>query len=130
MLNLPDEWEPQVMHRHTFTLLHTSVMDRLGARPTMPMSLDLKGTLSWAWMLPGEELTQISVSQPIDSLRQMPAINLLLHWTEVLQRHAVLGGPPPLDNGKVQSLDLPLAGALAHEGVGNRTLLIGPAGGF
>jgi flavin-dependent dehydrogenase len=27
-------------------------------------------------------------------------------------------------------MDLPLAGALAHEGVANRTLLIGPAGGF
>jgi flavin-dependent dehydrogenase len=29
-----------------------------------------------------------------------------------------------------QSIDIPLAGALAHEGVANRTLLIGPAGGF
>jgi hypothetical protein len=27
-------------------------------------------------------------------------------------------------------MDLPLAGALAHEGLANRTLLVGPAGGF
>ena len=30
----------------------------------------------------------------------------------------------------MKSFDLPLAGALEHEGVANRTLLIGPAGGF
>ena len=34
----------------------------------------------------------------------------------------------PLDD--LQLRDMPLAGALAHEGVANRTLLIGPAGGF
>jgi flavin-dependent dehydrogenase len=130
MLNLANDWEPNVMHRHTFTVLNTSVIDQLGPRPTMPMSLDLKGTLSWAWMLPGEQLTQISVSQPIDSLRQTPAIDLLRHWANVLCSHSVLPDPPQLNNGNVQFLDIPLAGALAHEGVGNRTLLIGPAGGF
>lgn len=31
---------------------------------------------------------------------------------------------------QAESIDLPLTGALAHEGVASRTLLVGPAGGF
>ena len=48
----------------------------------------------------------------------------------MLRRNQVLvfKGEVPVESAEY--LDLPLAGALAHEGVANRTLLIGPAGGF
>src|SRR5205085_5998794 len=55
--------------------------------------------------------------------------DLLARWAKVLAAHGILKRHDvPLDG--VESIDLPLAGALQHEGVANRTLLIGPAGGF
>ena len=51
-------------------------------------------------------------------------------WVAVLQRHGLLGPKFTVDPAAVWTVDLPLAGALAHEGVANRTLLVGPAGGF
>jgi hypothetical protein len=110
--------------------LVSASVHNLGARPTMPMSLDLKGSLSWAWMLTGTDQTQISVSQPMDTIGKLKPESLLRHWAEVLHRHAVIEEPLEIPNDSMESLDLPLAGALAHEGVANRTLLIGPAGGF
>jgi flavin-dependent dehydrogenase len=55
---------------------------------------------------------------------------LLAHWVAVLQRHGYLSGKFTLDPTTAWTVQLPLAGALAHEGVANRTLLVGPAGGF
>jgi flavin-dependent dehydrogenase len=48
----------------------------------------------------------------------------------VLRAHQILTGKAAIAVEEAESLDLPLAAALAHEGVANRTLLIGPAGGF
>jgi hypothetical protein len=61
--------------------------------------------------------------------REKP-LELLNHWAGVLHRHGIFKSPLEIDDGEVESLNLPFAGALAHEGVANRTLLIGPAGGF
>jgi flavin-dependent dehydrogenase len=51
-------------------------------------------------------------------------------WAEVLRKHGILkpAGAIPLD--RIETLDLPAAGALTREIVANRTLLFGPAGGF
>ena len=98
----------------------------------MPMSLDLLGTLCWAWLVPGDGEFELVVEQPLESVRgNGDGLAMLNHWAEVLKRHGVLVNPkfeiPP---AAVRTADLPLAGALAHEGVANRTLLVGPAGGF
>jgi flavin-dependent dehydrogenase len=54
----------------------------------------------------------------------------LAQWVDILRAHGVLNSNAAVPIDEAVSIDLPLAGALAHEGVANRTLLIGPAGGF
>lgn len=93
------------------------------------MSLDLAGTGAWAWLLPCGDTAQVSVMQ----LARKPALppgRDLDTWIENLIAHAVLpeGKPPKL--GEATTIDLPVAGALSGETVANRTLLVGPAGGF
>ena len=130
-LGLPDAWDEEVLHCYCFGRLIKECQSDLGARPAAPMSLDLKQTLCWAWLLPHSQSWQVSVAIPIGR-RQMPAPqDLLAHWIAVLRRHGMLngqGGPLPVE--QVHTLQLPLAGAMAQEGVANHTLLIGPAGGF
>jgi flavin-dependent dehydrogenase len=96
----------------------------------MPMSLNLREMLCWAWLLPGAKSVQLAVEQPVESLSRVRPAELLAHWVEILRRNEILNskGDVPLESAV--SIDLPLAGALAHEGVANRTLLVGPAGGF
>jgi hypothetical protein len=130
MLGMPEEWEHGVIHRYTFTKLKGAKMPDLGNRPLMPMSLDLKGLLTWAWLLPGPRQMQMAIEQPGDTVATHPPIDLLRHWAKVLVAHGVFRSPPEIEESEVEGLDLPFGGALAHEGVGNRTLLIGPIGGF
>lgn len=129
MLGLPESWDAGVMHRYSYIRLPAKKWSRLGARPVAPMSLNLRDTLCWGWLLPGPKHVQIAVAQPVEMLGRMPANDLLNHWARTLRQADVLQRDDlPADH--VQHVDLPLTGALAHEGVANRTLLIGPAGGF
>jgi flavin-dependent dehydrogenase len=96
----------------------------------MPMSLDVRRELTWAWMLPFNGGVQLAVEQPIESLTSASGGELLRHWAETLRKHGVLKSTGELPFDQAEYMDIPLAGALAHEGVANRTLLIGPAGGF
>lgn len=130
ILAVPEDWDPGIVRRYSFVKLKSSRQVDLGTRPQIPMSLDLKGTLGWAWMLPGPHHTQLCVEQPLERVQQARAWELLQHWAEVLTRHGVLKAPPEIAAEQVQSMDLPMGGALAHEGLASRTLLIGPAGGF
>jgi hypothetical protein len=145
MLGLPDGWEQGVMHRYTYADLKSSAHIDLGNRPVIPMSLDLKGTLSWGWLMQHETGGQIAVSQPIETVATLPPPQMLQHWVSVLRSHGVVktnerpaGASGGASGGATLSaiasqpktIDLPLAGALSQEGVANRTLLIGPAGGF
>jgi len=130
MLGLPDAWENDVVHRYTFVRLSGTRWADLGSRPVMPMSLNLKDTFCWAWLLPGPKGMQLAVEQPAESLGKFRPADLLAHWVDVLRRNQVLGPKPEVPLDEAESIDLPLAGALAHEGVANRTLLVGPAGGF
>ncbi len=129
MLGLPDGWGGDVMHRYTFLKLSGIRWADLGSRPIMPMSLNLMDTLCWGWLLPGPKGMQLAVEQRMDTAGRVPPTQLLNHWAQVLRNHGLLNDRElPLD--AAESIDLPLAGALAHEGVANRTLLVGPAGGF
>jgi hypothetical protein len=129
-LGLPDTWGADVAHRFTSlrckSLKHLNLPDK----PLMPMSLDLAGRLCWAWLVPGDGEFQLTVEQRIGGGSATAGAELLAHWVAVLQRHGHLGPKFTFDRSATTSVDLPLAGALVHEGVANRTLLIGPAGGF
>ena len=129
-LGLPDGWDAEVLHRYTYVKLPGTKWADLGARPVLPMSLNLNDMLCWAWLLPGPKGIQLAVEQPVATVARVKPLDLLAHWANVLRASGVLNGKGevPLDNA--ESIDLPLAGALAHEGVGDRTLLVGPAGGF
>lgn len=130
-LGLPHAWDDGVLHRYTFIALKGAKWMGQSSRPMIAMSLDLRGTLWWAWLLPGPGGAQLSLTQPIASTRTIPPATMLRHWADVLARHNELkAGVNSIDFTAAQSIDLPLAGALSHEGVANRTVLFGPAGGY
>lgn len=131
MLGLPEAWGPDLVHRYTFLKLRGAKWANMSGRPTLPMSLDLGGHLFWAWLLPHEGVVQLAVVQPVETLAKVKPHDLLMRWVDTLRKHGVMHqikGEIPVD--QAESMDLPLAGALAHEGLANRTLLVGPAGGF
>jgi flavin-dependent dehydrogenase len=128
-IGLPEAWGADVVHRYSYIKLPGTKWGDLGGRPVMPMSLNLKETLCWAWLIPGPKGLQLAVEQPVEMLSRISPSDLLAHWAKILTAHGLLKRDDvPLD--AVESIDLPLAGALQHEGVANRTLLVGPAGGF
>ena len=129
-VGLADAWGSDVLHRYTFLKLPGTKWADLGSRPVMPMSLNLKEMLCWAWLMPGPKGLQIAVEQPIETVGKVKPLELLAHWADLLKRAGVLTGKAELPLDEAESMDIPFAGALAHEGVGNRTLLVGPAGGF
>jgi hypothetical protein len=129
-LGLPGVWPKEVVHRFTYVRCKQGKNLDLGNSPLMPMSLDLHGKLIWGWLLPGDGEFQIQVEQPIDTIEKIDGQSLLNHWCNVLKSHKVLAANFNFPSDAVNSIDLPLAGALVHDGIANRTLLIGPAGGF
>jgi flavin-dependent dehydrogenase len=130
LLGLPDAWGQDVVHRYTFVKFKGARHVELGGKPIVPMSLDLQGRLTWAWLLPCGNSIQLAVEQPVETLDRVKPLELLAHWVTVLKGHHVLKEDADVPLDQAQSMDLPLAGALAHEGLANRTLLVGPAGGF
>ena len=130
VLGVPEEWERGVVHRYSFVKLKGTKWVDLGTRPLIPMSLDLDHSLYWGWLLPGPKHVQLAVEQPLESTEHLRPLELLRHWVKVLSDHQVLKAPVELTADMVTWIDLPFAGALAHEGLANRTLLVGPAGGF
>ena len=126
MLGLPEEWERGVVAKYSFVCFKGTKYSELGNKPLVPLTLDLNGKLIRAWMLVGPKHTQLAVEHSA----QFKAIDLLKLWVAVLEKHGLIKGGLEIGEEQVQSVDVPLAGALAHEGVANRALLIGPAGGF
>jgi hypothetical protein len=129
-LGLPDSWGVDIVHRYSFIKLAGAKWADLGNRPVIPMSLNLKEMLSWAWLLPGPKGMQLAVEQPFETVGRIKPLELMKHWADLLRRSGTLTDKCEIPFDSMESMDLPLAGALAHEGVGNRTLLVGPAGGF
>lgn len=129
-LGLPESWGADVVHRYTFLKLSTARVADMGSRPIIPMALNLNEMLCWGWLLPGAKGVQLAVEQPVETLGQVRPSDLMSQWIDVLRANEVLLGNGGVNIESAESIDLPLAGALAHEGVANRTLLVGPAGGF
>jgi len=130
LLGLPESWGADVVHRYTFLKLPAGKWADPGSRPVVPMSLNLRDSLCWGWLLPGPKSIQLAVEQPIETVGKVAPLELLNYWAGVLRSHNILSTKGDLPIELAESLDLPLAGALEHEGVANRTLLIGPEGGF
>jgi flavin-dependent dehydrogenase len=129
VLGVPEAWPNEVVRRYTFLRLKGTKWAEVASRPTMPMSLDLRGQLMWAWLIPGDGEVQIAVERPASGANGADGRTLLRHWAGVLHGKGFLK-TPEVSVDDAQTIDLPLAGALQREGVANRTLLIGPAGGF
>jgi flavin-dependent dehydrogenase len=131
LLGMPEAWGQDIVHRYTFVKFKPGKgAVELGSRPIVAMSLDLMGRLCWGWLLCHGSEVQVSVEQPVETLNELRPFDLLAHWVDVLKKHNVLRPEVEVPLGQLLSLDMPLAGALAHEGLANRTLLVGPAGGF
>jgi hypothetical protein len=120
------------MRRYSFLRLDdVQQFANIDEKPVMPMSLDVGGKLTWAWMLIGADELQLAVEQPIDEVGAHPPQTVMRTWAASLRKHGILkkeADALPFDD--MESMDLPAAGALAREIVANRTLLFGPAGGF
>jgi flavin-dependent dehydrogenase len=135
MLGLPDDFHRDVMRRYSFVRLRgvekwTAALIN-GGKPTLPMSLDLSGKLTWAWMLPGVDEIQLAVEQPLDDIERNPPQKLIEKWVGILRKHGCMKADgPTVKTDSMESIDFPAAGALAREIIANRTLLFGPAGGF
>ena len=130
LLGLPESWGRDVVHRYTFVKFKAARGVEVGSKPVVPMSLDLGGRLTWAWMLAHGSCVQLAVEQPVETLDRFKPAELLAHWERVLKAHGVLHADVHVPLDKAEWMDVPMAGALAHEGLANRTVLVGPAGGF
>jgi hypothetical protein len=130
LLALPEPFPIEVMRKYSFLRIKADCCIDAGPRPTLPMSLDLEGSLTWAWLLMGRDQVQLAVEQPLETAAQKPPEELMRRWADVLMRHGLLRADVKLPMDQIQSMDMPAAGALARESVANRTLLFGPAGGF
>ncbi len=133
LLGLAHAWEDGILHRYTFIKLKGNKWIEPSSRRArmIAMSLDLRGTLWWAWLLPSSSGAQIAVAQPASSTGRVAPLSMLKHWASVLLAHGELKASlDSIDFDAAESVDLPLAGALSQEGVANRTVLLGPAGGF
>jgi flavin-dependent dehydrogenase len=130
LLGMPEGWGPDVVRRYSFLKLKASKWAEMGNRPLVQMSLDLDHQLYWAWLLLHQDCVQLAVEQPLETVNRLRSGDLMRKWISTLRIHGILkpGGEVKLD--AMEALDLPLTGALVHEGVANRTLLVGPAGGF
>ena len=120
MLGLPVSWENGVVHRYTYVKCKSprvSINGSQNGKPLMPMSLDLKGHLTWAWAISGAGHVQFAVEQPVDTVRNEPPVALLHHWLRVLEMHGVIKSADAINTDTAISIDLPLAVALAQEGV-------------
>ncbi|MEA2709186.1 MAG: hypothetical protein QOF78_1787 [Phycisphaerales bacterium] len=132
-LGLPDEFHRDVMRRYSFIRLRGTERwtTQLDDKPILPMSLDLSGKLTWAWMLPGVDEIQLAVEQPADDVEKNPPQKLMEKWIGVLKKHGLMkADAPAVKFDQMEWLEFPAAGALSREIIANRTLLFGPAGGF
>jgi flavin-dependent dehydrogenase len=134
MLGIGDGWESGVMHRCGYLRISADLANHVALEKRLvPMSLDLSGSGAWAWMLTGHDNhAQLILQQPMRSTRRFAPERLMRLWIEQLAMHGLLRSAEAAiaGIGETTWLDLPVTGALSGETVANRTLLIGPAGGF
>ena len=132
-LGMAEHWENGVIHRYTY--VKCKATQRIGydaqvdEKPLIPMSLDLKGQLTWAWAMHANGCVQFAVEQPEEREHsQSEDVDLLSHWLKVLESHRVIKSAARSMLAKRARSTCP--SPVRSAGVANRTLLIGPAGEF
>ena len=111
-LRLPEPWAADQLRRYSFVRLRCKPAE-IDNRPIIPMSLDLGGQLTWAWMLPGTNEVQLAVEHPPGNGNG--ALDLLKHWVEVLTRHGMMKAGDCVEGDEVRTMEIPAAGALVRE---------------
>ena len=130
MLGMPENWGADVVRRFSILKIKGTKSTDLGSRPVMPMSLNVAEQLCWGWLMPASNCIQLMVEQPVESLGKISQRQVMSSWIDTLRMHDILKSTGDLKLADMYHLDIPITGALVHEGVANRTLLIGPAAGF
>lgn len=132
LLGIASQWEPGVMHRYTHMRFKPGKgVLNLPANRTVPMSLDLAGSGAWAWLLDDGETAQLATLIAKNAAAGGRGEALMQRWIAQLAAHGIVAAPARLPAASSATmLELPIGGALSAETVANRTLLIGPAGGF
>ena len=133
VLALPEMFPAEVMRRYAFLRLKGQKWADPNPKPIVQMSLDLAGKLTWAWMLTAGDEIQLAVELPLVSpigQEHLTPAKLLRHWAATLAKHKALKTTEGISDADIQQIEIPSAGALSREIVGNRTLLFGPAAGF
>ncbi len=130
-LGIPADWPPDVLRQYSFIRLPVGQsLDDASTSSNIIMNLNLNRQLWLGWFMAHEDHVQLAVEHPIEATGGESSSALMAHWGNVLGGHGVLKRDVKLHLDTMRSMPQPFAGALAHEGVANRTLLIGPAGGF
>jgi flavin-dependent dehydrogenase len=128
-LGFVPNWDAGVLRHYSFVRIADAGPAKLIAPPVVPISLDLGGSMSWGWLLRGRGLAQLSILQTNEAARAVPPRQQLARWAKVLESHGLATiADRELDG--LHTVVWPVGGALGHEAVGDRALLIGPAGGF
>lgn len=129
VLGIEDPQDGSSMRNYTFARLPRDAYiepAELAAKPVTVMSLDLAGTMQWAWLIAGKQEVQLAVATAGKSAEGKKQLS---QWAQVLHRHGRLRSPE-VPTESIDEFQAAFAGALDREGVANRALLIGPAGGF
>lgn len=126
-LGVPMNWDVDILQNFVSLRVRAPKV-KVDTKPLLPISLELEESEQIGWAHHHGEEVQLSITtSPGASLAQMR--KSLQHWIAILQTHHAID-EVAIDVAKMQHTQLPLAGALTQEDVGNRTLLFGPAGGF
>jgi len=128
-LGMPARWDQQSLSQCSTMKLRAGKSIATDGRVILPISLDVAGSFAWGWMLCHAGAVQLSVVHEGAGDNPVAPAVLMRGWVDILIEHGLVK-PLEVSEAAVETTDQPLAGALANESVADRTLLIGPAGGF
>lgn len=130
-LGIARHWDEPVVQQYQFLQFKPAKGAlKLPQGGPVAMSWDLEGRGMWAWALASGEMVHLAVLRARRPAHVTDTADLA-SWVKNLTLHGLISKPDALPElSTARCIDLPVAGALAGEVVANRTLLIGPAGGF
>jgi hypothetical protein len=130
-LAIDADWPPGVLHRRSWIRLPLTRRATAEAEPLIAACLNLDEAGARGWLLPGPSHMELAVDRPLQRAQSASMEPLLKQWADLLrEQHILTNGNGKFPSKSIQSVDLPLAGALSREPIAKQTLLIGSAGGF
>lgn len=130
VLHVEATFEQGSLHRFTWLICKSAKLLVPMPKPGLVLSMDIDGKMLLGWLIPGDGEFQVAVAQPVETVQKLEPVELLRRWMDRLVADHALSAVPSFRPSQLHGINLALAGALGGENVGNRTLLIGPAGGF